>query len=90
MPVGDGTILRAAVGGALKGVAGRFGIPVDAVPAITTAVVTQVQADPKMVNATNQEPLRQSGVMWGGGLTTAAAIAIVAAALAGFALWRSG
>jgi len=88
MPIGDGTLLRAAIGGALTGVAGKFGIPTAAIPAITDATVTRVQSDPKLQNATNQEHPVQSRVVVG------STLALVGGAFLGAAqlveMFRSG
>lgn len=78
-------VARAAAETAVQGVLSRIGKkPAEIVAEVTpmaTKAAGAIMDDPKVVNATNQEPLRQSGVMWGGGITTAAAIAVVAQAV---------
>jgi hypothetical protein len=83
MPLGDGTLLRAAIGGALAGVAARAGVAPAAVPVLADAVVQKVAADPQLANALNQEPLRQSGVVWGSsaGFLGSAAVLVLAFAI---------
>lgn len=88
MPFRDGTILRAAIAGALTGVAGRFGLAPAAVPAMADAVVETVGRDPRIANAVNAEHPAQSRVVLGSSLALLGGLFTGAADL--YAMARSG
>lgn len=63
--IGDGSILRAAIGGALQGVAGQFGIRPSSLPALTNAVAAQMAKDPAVANQMSTEHPAKSRVVVG-------------------------
>lgn len=65
MPIGDGTLLRAAVSGAVQGMAGQFGVAPAQAPTFANAVADKVASDPKVANALNKEHPVQSRVVVG-------------------------
>lgn len=75
--IGNGALLRAALGGAISGVAGQFGVPTARVPDLAETLAQKIAADPKVQNALNQEPLHQSGVVWGSSLGAVGSVAML-------------